>query len=265
MSEAKPIINRQTTIKIPIDYMKYVVIGDDYIINDYITLHNPTIREILDFGQEKYLMFISLITMRPYDDMVALDDAGLNYQDFTDYDIFLRNYKAMSPDVTGLVIKGVDLTAFIIKLNEETQRPVLYNPNTGIVIDELIYSCIASFVRRINFISSKIEYDVGDERARRYLIDKQRRLMKKKKKKKQGVSNSFYISNIISLLCSLSGCKYNYQTITDLKISQLYDNYYRICMIDERERYLAILCTGMVKQESKDSSKLNWTRDLTEE
>lgn len=257
-------IARQTTIKIPIDYMKYVIIGDDYVVNDNIVLHNPTLREIIDFGQEKYLTFISLITMRPYDDMVALDDAGLNYQDFTDYDIFLRNYKAITTGISSLVLKDLDLSEFEIRVNEETQRPILVNPFNNIVIDELIYSCIASFVRRINFISSKIEYDVGDERARQYLIDKQRRAIKRQKKKKRGSDNSFYISNIISLLCSLPGCKYGYNNIVDLKISQIYDNYYRINIVDERERYLNILCTGMVKQESKDSSKLNWTRDITE-
>lgn len=265
MADVATRVARQTTIKIPIDYMKYVIVGEDYILNDNIILHNPTLREIIDFGQEKYLSFISLITMRPYDDMVALDDAGLNYQDFTDYDIFLRNYKAITPEISSLVLKGLDLTEFVIKNNEETQRPILINPNNNVVIDELLYSYIASFVRRINFISSKIEYDVGDERARQYLIDKQRRAIKRRRKKKNNSDNSFYISNIISLLCNLPGCKYGYHNITDLKISQIYDSYYRNNIIDERDRYLNILCTGMVKQESKDSSKSNWTRDINEE
>lgn len=258
-------ITRQSTIKIPIDYMQYVVLGLDYKVNEKIVLHNPTLNEVIEFGQDKYLSFVSLITMRPYDDMVALDDAGLNYQDYTDYDIFLRNYKSITPEISSLVLNDLDLTKFVIAVNEETNRPVLINPLNNIVIDELIFSQIASFVRRINFISSKIEYDVGDEQARKYLIDKQRRAIKKRKRKKNKSENTFFLSNIISLLCCLPGCKYGYHDIVNLKISQIYDQYYRINMIDERERYLNILCTGMVKQESKDSSKLNWTRDINEE
>lgn len=258
-------VARQSTIKIPIDYMQYIVLGRDYKVNEKIILHSPTLNEVIEFGQDKYLSFVSLITMRPYDDMVALDDAGLNYQDYTDYDIFLRNYKSITPDISSLVLNDLDLTEFVIAVNEETERPVLVNQSKGIVIDELIFSQIASFVRRINFISSKIEYDVGDEQARKYLIDKQRRAIKKRKRKKNKSENTFFLSNIISLLCCLPGCKYGYHDIVNLKISQIYDQYYRINMIDERERYLNILCTGMVKQESKDSSKLNWTRDINEE
>lgn len=265
MAEAAPKIVRQSTIKIPIDYMQYVILGEDYVVNDHILLHNPTLREIVDFGQEKYLSFISLITMRPYDDMVALDDAGLNYQDYTDYDIFLRNYKSITPEISSLVLKDLDLTEFIIAVNEETERPVLINAATNVVIDELIYSEIASFVRRINFISSKVEFDAGNEQTRKYLIDKQRRAIKKRKRKKNKSDNNFFLSNIISLLCNLTGCKYGYHDIIDLKISQIYDSYYRNSIIDERERYLNVLCTGMLKQEDKDSSKLNWTRDIIED
>lgn len=264
MIVAVTVKSHPSTIKMPIDYLEYVVYGKDYQLNDKITLHNPTIREIMEYGQQKYLSFVNLITMRPYDDMVGLDDAGLNYQEFTDYDMFLRNYRAIAPDISSLVLKDIDLTSFEIALNEETERPVLISATENMVIDEILYSYIASYVRRINFINEKIEYDAGDEAMRKYLINKQRKQIKKIAKKKNKSSNSFF-GNMISLLCSLGSCKYGYEDIFNLKISQLYDNYYRINIIDERDRYLNILSSGMVKTENKDSSRLNWTRDIIED
>lgn len=255
---------KTSTIKIPINYTQYILCGQDYKINDNITIHNPTLNEILiNHSEEKYMQLVSLLTMRPYDDMVTLDDMGLNYLDFTDYDIFLKNYKVFTPDFSSILLGDLNLSEYILAKNKINDNIILLNEHTGAVIDELIFSTITSYVRAINFISSKIEYDVGNEVARRELIKKQRRAIKRQAKKPKNTTS--ILSNMISLLCSSNYCKYDYNTIMDLKISQLYDNYYRMSMIDERERYLNILSSGFVKVEHKDNSKLNWLRDLKEE
>ncbi|MCM1315242.1 MAG: hypothetical protein NC244_07745 [Alistipes senegalensis] len=255
---------KTSTIKIPINYTQYVLCGQDYIINDNIILHNPTLKEILiDSTEDKYMQLVNLLTMRPYDNMVALDDEGLNYLDYTDYDIFLKNYVFFTPEFSSLLLGDLDLSAFVVAKSKINDNIVLFNEQTGAVIDEIVFSTIASYVRTINFISSKIEYDVGNEVARRELIKKQRRMLKRQSKKSK--KDSSILANMISLLCASNYCKYDYNSIMNLKISQLYDNYYRMSMIDERDRYLNILSSGFVKVEHKDNSKLNWLRDLREE
>lgn len=252
---------RPSTIQVPIDYLKYVIEGEDLYINENIILHNPTVGEIIKFGEQQYLQLVNILTMRPYDDKVALDDAGLNYLDYTDYDIFLRNYKAITKEMSSIILGDIDLTEFVLAINKETDKPVLLHQERCIVIDELVYATIAAFVRTINFISSKVEYDAGNETTRKYLIEKERKALKRKAKRPPKPFESF-LSNIISLLCSHTGCKYNYNSILDLTIGQLYDNFYRIGIIDERDRYLRILSTGMVKEKT-DTNKLNWTRKIT--
>lgn len=56
------------------DELKYLICGRDYKINDKITVRNPTIGEISDFGELNYVILVNYITMRPYDDMVCLWD-----------------------------------------------------------------------------------------------------------------------------------------------------------------------------------------------
>jgi len=255
---------KPSTIKVPIDYLKYIISGEDFYINENIILHNPTIKEVIEFGEQKYLQLVSILTMRPYDDMVGLDDAGLNYQDFTDFDMFLRNYKAITPDMSSIILPDLDLTEFVVAVKNDTGMTVLLHQEKQIVIDELVFAYIAGFVRTINFISSKLEYDVGNEITRQYLIKKKRKAIQRKAKKPPKPFESF-LSNIISFLCSHTGCKYNYDSILNLTIGQIYDNYYRISAIDERERYLNILSTGMVKRDTTDTKKLNWTRNLIDD
>ena len=56
------------------DELKYLVGGRDFKINDKITVRNPTISEIGEFGELNYVILVNYITMRPYDDMVCLWD-----------------------------------------------------------------------------------------------------------------------------------------------------------------------------------------------
>lgn len=256
--QAKP-----TSMKIDIDYFKYVVCGDDFKLNDKITLHHPTLDEIKEFGEQKYLTLISTLTMRPYDDMVGLDDAGLNYQDLNDYDMFLRNYSVITPDFSSIIFGELDFSKFILVKNNENDTLAIYNQEEDILIDELLYNYIATFIRTINFISSKIEYDAGNELMRKYLIKKKRKEIERRKKNPKKFESQ--LASIVSFLCSIEGCKYNYTTIRELKIGQLYDNYYRIAIIDERNRTLSIMSTGMVKSNDIDKSKLDWTRKIMKE
>ena len=41
--------------------------GDDYIINDKIKIHQPTIGEIVDYGEAEYFSMVHTITAIPSD------------------------------------------------------------------------------------------------------------------------------------------------------------------------------------------------------
>lgn len=46
----------------------------DHKINNYITVHIPTLGEIFDFGQSEYMSIVSSLVATPYEAMVMLDD-----------------------------------------------------------------------------------------------------------------------------------------------------------------------------------------------
>ena len=41
--------------------------GDDYIINDYIVIHQPTIGEVVKYGEAKYFSMVHTLTAIPSD------------------------------------------------------------------------------------------------------------------------------------------------------------------------------------------------------
>lgn len=63
--------------------------GDSLTLNQFITVRQPTLGDIADFGEEKYFSVIHALCGTPTDYMVALDDLGLNYEEITDFQMFV--------------------------------------------------------------------------------------------------------------------------------------------------------------------------------
>ena len=54
--------------------------GDDFTVNNYITMHTPTVGEIVEFGERKYFAMIHTITAIPSDMKSQLFDMGIDYE-----------------------------------------------------------------------------------------------------------------------------------------------------------------------------------------
>lgn len=301
-----------------IDRTKYCVAGQDFKINDNITIHNPTLQEIIDFGERNYEKLCGIITMRPYDDMVNLWDRGIDYTQVKDYDLFITNIIHLNKSDSSILFGDLDFTKFkpmtsipqaiktekmegikeekiedketktqdsstnadtnieITSSNEvandindtesvsnsepkeipqEPIRIILYQKTDDgreIVIDEAIYNVLVEYVRAINDIDAKIEYDVGNEAAKMFLIERTRTKIKRASRKPYQHKLCNYISAIIAM-----GIGYTYSTILDLKISQMYDLFKRINKIEEYRNLISAAHAG-AKLSGDDRQRLNW-------
>ncbi len=52
--------------------------GEDYRVNDYVTVHTPTVGEIAEFGEQKYYSVVSVLTAIPSDMKSLLFDRGID-------------------------------------------------------------------------------------------------------------------------------------------------------------------------------------------
>lgn len=171
------------------DEMKYLVFGDDFVTTNGITVHQPTISEIHEFGAMSYLSLVNLIVMRPYDDMVNLWKQGIDYEEITDYDLFMRNMKYLEPKVSGLFFGDLDFRELCIKINPQNGETVLTNGD--IIIDRGIHAQIAGFIRFIHFIPSDdpTEIKPANLGVKKYLIQ---RMEKSKNTMQKNLPNRIY-------------------------------------------------------------------------
>ena len=70
--------------------------GDDIKINDYVSIHIPTIGEICDYGEGKYYSMVQNLCAVGIDLCWQLEEIGIKFDEISDYDLFVnilcRNY-----------------------------------------------------------------------------------------------------------------------------------------------------------------------------
>lgn len=237
-----------------INGFKYIISGENFRINDYITVFNPTLEEIALFGEDAYWQLLHLLTRKPYDIAVELDEQGIDYQSIDEYDLFYMTAGKIPAEMSCILLGRLDLTKYIQKLNPENEQLILYNPEDDTVIDRALYCQILGYLRYIHFISDKVEYDVGNGTAKKFFLDRMRRKRKKHMKDiALGKSEQeSHLYTMASYLINNRNFKYDYGSIKKIKLSQLYESFYRIL----KDYNISNINTGIYSG-TIDKSKLN--------
>lgn len=237
-----------------IDEAKHCIAGKTYHVNQYIKIYSPEVYEVIDFGEDDYFRVLNLFVRKPYDIAVELDDNGIDYQSITDWDLFVDTASFIPIEFSCILFGRLDFTKFKPYVNENNMKILVHSENPEIVIDEAIYRIIVTYLRYIHFISEKVEYDVGNSIAKKFLLERMRRKQKKAmddylRGKKRRRSQ---IADMIKYCVNNAGFKYDYETVLNIKLNLLYESYFFLVHGDERRSVLYGVYNGTV-----DTSKMH--------
>lgn len=195
--------------------------GKDYKLTPSITLHHPTVEEIMELNEsarpdDTYFFYINTILSDPYANMVALDDMGINYIDKTPFDVLIITWKKISEEYTNqknldyykenniLAANPINVALnffiqeehiFTLGAYKEDGSPCLYDINNhSCQINKELYDYIYEWIKEINKIQFQNRINPADENARRILIEDMRDEIKKanrKNKKNEDDADSF--------------------------------------------------------------------------
>lgn len=62
--------------------------GEDYVVTDKIRVHSPTLGDVIKYGERRYYSLLYLLTAIPSDMKSYLFDAGIDYEEISDFDLF---------------------------------------------------------------------------------------------------------------------------------------------------------------------------------
>lgn len=242
-----------------IDEMK-LYRGQDIHITDQIIIKQPTLGQICDFGQNEYLGFVNTFTATHMDEnmIVLLSDAGLDFNNISDWELFILIYKSLG-ECSELLFDNLNFNDFIIDSKDE--HLILKN-GKGTIIDETIYKIIVEYLRKMNNISTPKFTRVKDDAIQKQMAieDAKRQVESMRRKTRLGLNESSPLLPYISYLVNKSGFKHDEVSIFDMKIYPFWDSVKRLIAIDTSEHLYHGLYSGCL--DLKKNPSLNKEMDV---
>jgi hypothetical protein len=234
----------------------FLYFGDDYVVNDKITLMQPTIGQIVDYGEAQYFSMIHTLTAIPSDVKSMLwDQMQLDWTQIEDFELFTMFSQTMTPDKTGIIFGDLDFSKMKLYRHPQNDEIVLADKEAGIMIDKLIYMRMMTFLRKLHNITPKPERAKG-KRARQAMIDEDRRNRELNKDK----PFRSYLLPLISAIKVKQGYTRDY--VKNMGLFEFFDDVSRAQVIDSASHLLNGAYCGMADLSKIDKKNFNWMREL---
>lgn len=223
-----------------------------YEINENISILIPTVGQVLE-DEEKYYGLLYLLTATPFDLMVALDDAGLDFTKLTDYDLFCFLFPGIATEDTSLIFEDLDLSKFRPAIDIKSNSKVFIDTERDIKIDEEIYNKIAYGLRAIHHLEP-CRKKPGNEEARRYLIERARKKLNRRRTKKY----KSQMEPLIVAMVNSEQYKYNFEETKSLSIYQFNESVRQILRKVEYDNKMYGVYSGTIKASDLSPDEFNW-------
>lgn len=262
-----------------------LMLGDDVVISNAVTLHHPTVREVLSIGkvqesEELYWTYVQILLSDPYSNMVMLDDMGKNYLEISPYELFCLYWdKCQKEYIENKTIYDAfkydpiepmsDALSFFVE-GEHLFRKGRYNDGTTVFfdvnnpscqIDKEIFELIYEWVKAINKIDYSDRIKPADENARRILIEDMREEIKKAKRRKRKSNDSLeYLGNLMSANCFCGNSAITPFNVGDCKIYWLNEALTINNKKDNADRILDGIYHGAISYKDINKKELDWMK-----
>lgn len=228
--------------------------GEPYRITDVISVNNPSIGEIANFGEQRYWGLLTHICATSFDHRLSLEEAGIDYLTIDDWEMFYNSYFALNYEETKLLIPGVDL-AQLKPAKTESGEVVLVNDKEEIIINEYVYLEMVDFIRKCHGFERNYKIP-GNKMARNIYMREAREALERAKRDKNKPFDS-YLEPLISALCNSEGFKYNFETVWGLPIYTFMDATRRIQKIKSADHLMSGMYSGMLDFSKMNKGQLN--------
>lgn len=255
--------------------------GEDFQISDYISISQPTLNEICDFGEKEYYSMIYNFCATPQTLKAQLWELGIDYTTITPYKLFYSLlYKIYPQEKTSILFGNLDFTKFELMQRTDDGSFFLFQSlddeidvkgnsflkkimkkqtsEDAIIIDEYTYNLITDYIRQVHGIE-KDERIPANEMTKMVLIEDAQESIKRAKDEKYHSQ----LKPLISTMINSEGFKYNHSEVWNMKINAFMDAVMRVTKIQNAKLLLQSGYSGFGVDLSKiDKKQLDWIGEL---
>ena len=264
--------------------------GDDIRITDKIVVIQPTIDQIMEFGEKRYFQTVHCLTGVGADFKWQLwDYFGIDYTTIDDFELFKKiifpslmskkkiynelmkhqeeyeeqlkkiskeDLAEMLVNPLSLVLKDVDLADFEEYESDKNQETILYDKEHDITIDRFVYTRIVDAVRKIHGFKRNNQLP-ANEITKMFLIDDAREeAIAASQKEYKSV-----LKPLISALVVKTG-QLGSDSIWNTKINMFFDAIKRINKIQDATLLLQGAYSGFASLKGVDKDRLDWAGEI---
>lgn len=264
--------------------------GKDIVITPKITVMQPTLSQIEEFGEKRYFSAVHTLCAVGADLKWQLNDYyNVDYTKIEDYDLFInylwvaisskkhiyaelmnnpekyeKEISSMSKETLDemlinplqLVLRDIDLADFTMCMNNDTEQIVLYDVEHDITIDKVVYTQIVDVVRKIHGFKRNNEKP-ANKTTRMILIEDARN-------DAMAAANRPYKSilkpliSALTVKCGMCGD----DRIWNMNINAFFDSIKRTSRIQDAELLLQGAYSGFASLKGIDKTRLEWAGDI---
>lgn len=230
--------------------------GDDYVVNDKIKIRQPTIGEIVDYGEQEYFSMAHMISAISSDFKPELTDMKLDYEKITDIEMFYIVTRNMEVDQTRILFGELDFSK--LKMFEQPNETLLlYDAESEVRIDFHVHAMMMQYVTRLHGIVKKPEFG-ANQGTKDFLIEDDRQRKKRQAKK----PFESILLPLISAMVNSAGFKYKKEEVRGMKMFEFFDSVQRIGVIQSSQALLQGGYSGMADLSKVPKESFNWARDI---
>lgn len=256
MNDIDNSLNKSNNSLFEYDELK-MYFGEDYWVTDKIKVMQPTIGQIVEWGEKEYYSMIHTLTCIPSDMKSQLEDIGINYMEISDFELFILLSHGLTPEQTGIILGDLNLSNFIQCINKENGELCLYDKDEDIVIDKFVYIKMIDYIRKLHNIKPKIQ-KAYNETTRQILIKLDRERIEKNKKEPY----KSQLKELISAMMRYPGFKYKKNELKECGLYEFMDTVQGAQIYVSTTALLSGMYSGMIDTSKIDKKEFNWMRDL---
>ena len=224
-----------------------------YDINDHISVVIPTVRDVLA-NEDAYYELVTMFTAMPFDLMVMLDDAGIDFTQINEYELFLILFKEIRQRDLSMIFADLDLSHCDMAMKSDTKEVVIADKQTGdVIIDRLIHAQIANAIRKINNLEKNLRRPANEE-ARKYELEKARKKLKRRMRSKP----ESQLEPLIISMVNTEQFKYDFDTVQNLTIYQFNESVKQVVRKVNYDNRMYGGDSGTINAKELSQDDLNW-------
>ena len=235
--------------------------GEDYHVANGIVISQPTIGDIMAFGEERFYQVLNPFVLNPTSLRVSLWQQGKDWTQISDYELFYQLILQLrpTPDETFMIFGDLDFSKFNLYKRQNDvdgamiEDIVMLNHEQNVFIDEEIYNHMANYLRTMFNIFPKVEKAKG-RTTKEWMIEGDILNSKSQTNKESS------LLPMISFCLNHPGFKYKKSELKDLGIVEFYDSIQRLLIYESTSSLMKGIYSGFVDTSKIDKKEFDFMR-----